>query len=796
MKKNQLFFICFFILSCFINISKAQTPSIFTIAGNGVYAFSGDGGPATNAQLDFPQGLAFDSIGNLFITEYHNNRVRKVNTSGIITTFAGNGIGAFSGDGAAATLACLNDPQDIAIDHSGNIYLTDLFNRRIRKINTTGIITTIAGTGTVGSTGDGGQATAADITPEGIAVDFHGNIYFPGGSGGNSVRKINTSNIISTIAGTFSTSGYSGDGSPATAAMLFSPMGAVCDKKGNLYIADYENNCIRKIDTFGIIHTFAGNGTSGFYGDGGPATNANLNLPKNVTVDKAGNIYINDYGNERIRKVDTFGIISTIAGNGVIGYSPDGVAATAASIGQSGGLACDSTGNIYFSDYYNNLVRKISTTGILSTLVGNSHIRYSGDHGPATNAELNNSAGVALDALGNIYIADGGNSCLRKVSTTSDTINTIAGSPTVSGFAGDGGPASAAKMANPINIAISPTGDIVFCDSGNSCLRKVSTTSDTINTIAGSQVLGAGFSGDGGPATAAQISNTASFCFDASGNIYIADGGNSCIRKVNRSTGIISTIIGTPTVSGFSGDGGPASVAHLNNPTAIAIDATGNIYFTDGGNNCLRKVSTTSDTINTIAGTPTVSGFSGDGGAALSAQFNNPSGIAITSSGKIFISDKGNNRMRVITTTGIIKTVAGQDTAGFNGDGLCSGVELNQPQGVCLDAYYNCYIADRFNNRIRYISYNVFAEMLDKPLSEMIISPNPSSGHFNVTINAVDKNEFKIVITNILGEKIKEFATNANQTIDVELNVAAGIYLINAISNNGILSGKLIVTNK
>jgi DNA-binding beta-propeller fold protein YncE len=289
--------------------------------------------------------------------------------------------------------------------------------------------------------------------------------------------------------------------------------------------------------------------------------------------------------------------------------------------------------------------------------------------------------------------------------------------------------ATLAQIFNPTFIAINPSGDIVFCDSGNAVLRKVSSTGGVISTIAGNFSLGAGFSGDGGAATAARIGSNCTFCFDAAGNMFISDGDNHCIRKVSSAGGMITTIAGTPGVPGFAGDGGMADTAMFNHPAGIAIDASGNLYVADAGNNVLRKVSSTGGVITTIAGTPMVAGFSGDGAAATAAKLHHPYGVAVTSSGsEIFLADQANSRMRYISSTGSIFTVVGTAIAGFNGDGACATTEIDSPQGVCIDTLHNCYIADRNNNRIRYIDYHLEVYRVSEQ-SVVDLYPNPSDGH-------------------------------------------------------------------
>ena len=358
-----------FILSIALYLNT-NAQIITTVAGNGngpgvgIGDFGGDGGQATSAELNIPTGVIIDATGNLYISDYWNERIRKVNTSGIITTFAGNGTDSYSGDGGQATNAELSSPMQLAIDRLGNLYFAALFNNRIRKIDSQGIITTVAGNGTASYSGDGGQATNATLNE---------------------------------------------------------PSGVTIDSSGNLYIADTGNNLIRKVNTSGIISTVVGNGTHGFNGDGGQATDAELNYPSSITLDATGNLYIVDAGNGRIRKVNNIGIISTIAGTSMQGFSGDGGQATNATLSNPSALAIDSIGNLYISDEDNYRIRMVNTSGIISTIAGNGTRGFSGDGGQATDAELFDPKGLILDNLGNLYVADNGNSRIRKVTNVAST---------------------------------------------------------------------------------------------------------------------------------------------------------------------------------------------------------------------------------------------------------------------------------------------------------------------------------------------------------------------------------------
>jgi hypothetical protein len=366
-----LFFIC--------HVLDAQT--ISTIAGNNTSSYSGDGGSALSAAIGAPWGVSLDKYGNRYIADGMNNVVRKVNASGIITTVAGNGTPGYSGDGGAATSAQLNYPQAVATDNAGNIYIADDANYVVRKVNTAGIISTFAGTAGVGGySGDGGAATSAQLYGAiGLAIDKKGNVYISDGN--EYVRKVDTSGIISTYAG--GTYGYSGDGAAATLAGMANPAGLAIDDTGNLFIADNQNNVIRKVDTFGTISTIAGDGylaesggfppTGAYNGDGGPAILAELNEPFGVAADKWGNIFIGDQSNNVVRKVDATGTITTVAGDGYnasIGYgsySGDSGLAVNATLNYPAGVAIDSVGHLYIADENNYVIREVQPITIVAT---------------------------------------------------------------------------------------------------------------------------------------------------------------------------------------------------------------------------------------------------------------------------------------------------------------------------------------------------------------------------------------------------------------------------------------------
>jgi sugar lactone lactonase YvrE len=611
------------------------------------------GGPAAATKLSGIGGVAADSAGNVFITDSMYGRVLRIAADGTITTIAGIytccGLSRSSGDGGPAVNASFTYPQPqlIAIDASGNLYVLD--NVRIRKISTDGIITTVAGNGIYGYSGDGGPATSAELGYiGGLAVDPKGNLYLSDSyySGDDDfptytrVRMVSPDGTISTIAGNGGF-GYSGDGGQAINAQLqLTPGGALAtDSSGNLYILGGDR--VRKVSTNGIITTIAGTGAFGYSGDGGPATSALLGYASALATDSAGNVYIAD--GPRIRKVTPAGTITTVAGDGnSTGGAAfgDGGPATAATLSNPTGVAVDNAGTLYIADTFNNDVRKVDSNGVISTIaVGGAPNDY-GDG-------LNWPSGLAIDPGGNLYVADCGNGRIRMISPGGN-VSTVAGIKAVhSGFSGDGGPAIAAELSWPKDIALDSSGNLYIADTNNNRIRLV-TTGGTITTISGTGVPGyngAGYSGDGGPAVSANLNLPSGVAIDASGTLFIADTNNFRVRKISPS-GIIITVAGTG-VKGSSGDGGPALQAQLNNPTGLKLDNAGNLYIADGA--AVRMVWPTG-VITTVAGTG-VLGFSGDGGPATSAQLG-AWGLAVDRSGNLYVADPWSNIIRLLAPAG------------------------------------------------------------------------------------------------------------------------------------------------
>ncbi|HKW98649.1 MAG TPA: IPT/TIG domain-containing protein [Bryobacteraceae bacterium] len=544
--------------------------TVITIAGTGSFDSTGDGGPAVAASLWQPFGLALDRQGNLYVGEYGGNRVRRIDTHGTISTFAGTGQFGYNGDGIRATDARVS-PWGLAFDDAGNLYIGDYEGYRVRKVTTDGIIHTIGGTGIGGYNGDGVLATRANIySATGVAVDHAGNVYVADGQN-QRVRKITPDGMISTVAGTGVAGILLGAGREATLSQLSYPVGVFTDNAGNLYIAD---GVVRKVDSRGKLTTIAGS-ASFASGDGGSATAAQLAGTTAIARDAAGNIYLSDTAARRIRKIDQSGVINTIAGDGEEGYAGDGVPAVTAPLNDPRGLVFDRAGNLYIADAGNNRVRMVGLDGVIHTFAGTGPAGFSGDGGSGAAAELSYPSGVAIDDEGAVYIADTGNNRIRKVSPDG-TIGTIAGNGTA-GYNGDGGAAADAQLSSPGGVRLDAAGNLYIADTGNHVVRKVS--NGMISTVAGTGV--AGESDDGGFATSAALVAPVSVGVDAQGNLFIVDRDDGRIRRV-RPGGRIDTVAGSGSPQSPDEDGGPGFILGLTSPQDAAVDATGNLYIAEG----------------------------------------------------------------------------------------------------------------------------------------------------------------------------------------------------------------------
>jgi uncharacterized repeat protein (TIGR02543 family) len=579
--------------------------------------------------------LAVDSAGNLYIADAGSNRIRMVDTKGVIHTFAGNGNNANRGDGGPAISASLNTPTAIVFDAKGDLLIADTGNNEIRMVSPNGIMSKVAGTGNAAFDGyNGTAATAAFSGPTGVAVDQSGNIYVSD-TGNQLVRMISTAGITSVIAGFASQKGAFGDGRQAATAEVNNPGSLVFDTAGNLYIADIGNDRVRRIAPNGVISNYAGSGTVGAGGDGGYAIAANLNLQA-IGIDPQNNLLIADGGNYRVRFVSaSSGFISTIGGNGLITYNPQNL------------LRNGDT--LYFSDTNANRIRQFSITAgasSISLLAGNGQSTFDAADDVALVARLNAPRGIAMDSAGNIYFADSKNDAIRKI-TPEGALVTLAGNATTID-AGDGGLATAAVVDGPVDVAIAGNGSgnlYILEQQGNKV--RVITPNGNIATYAGTGLPGAPPSPTG-VALSQPLNGPQGLAVDTTGALYIADTGNNLIRKVT-TDGKIATVAGSGA-SGYTGDGGAATSAALRSPTAVAVDSFGNLFIADTRNDVIREVGA-DGIIGTVAGIPAVppvAGFNGDGSPATSYSLNQPNAVVIGSGCSILVADTGNQRIREV----------------------------------------------------------------------------------------------------------------------------------------------------
>jgi uncharacterized protein (TIGR03437 family) len=642
-------------------VFKLERSGIVTrLAGNSRVGYQGDGGSVLNAQFGGSIRAAVDPAGSLYIADFRNHRLRKVSPAGVITTIAGDGIAAYSGDGGPAQQAELIGPADVAADSRGNVFLLD--GARIRKISAAGIISTVAGTGSSGYSGDGGPAVSAQLsTPSGIVVDSSGSIYFADYDVLR-VRKISPDGIIQTVAGT-GAYGHSGDGGPAINARLEGPGALALDRNGSLYLIDgtqedADGASIRKVSPAGIITTVS--------------TRSDLGNLWALAIDPDDTLFVAQMDFGRIGRIEGDGSITTIAGRA--GSADDflrPMPAASAQFYSPIGVAVDAKGSVYIADSSIHRVRVIYPAGIITTVAGTGSAGYSGDGGLATQSSLYLPSGVAVDTRGNVYIADHGNRRIRKVSPAG-TITTVAGTGTN------------VPVGDVWAVATDSADNLYVADTSSQQIRRIS-TDGTVTIVAGDGTQG--YSGDGGPATNANLflGQKTTLATDRQGNLYFVNGytnppapgqmggvSSARVRKVSPD-GVISTVAGNGT-AGHSGDGGPGTQAQLSFPTGLTADNAGNLYIADADSQSIRMLSP-SGIITTIAGTGDV-GYTGDGGLAAMAQFNGPAGLATDVSGNLFVADQFNNAIRILQPVSSNVSITGVANAADNRAGPIAPGEI------------------------------------------------------------------------------------------------------------------------
>jgi hypothetical protein len=741
----------FVVAACSLIITAAGQDVVNTVIGGGP-----NGLPGKNANMYDPYQEAIDASGNIYVASYAMHRVFKISTAGVETVVAGNGINGYSGDGGPAVRAQLNYPEGVAVDGANppNVYIADWDNCLVRKVNqTTGIITTVAGlvnsAGTstsCGYSGDGGPANKAELdSAAGVAVNpATGDLYIADYSNGV-VRKVAggvPTGTITTVAGTPSqncggTAPY-GDGGAATAAHLCNPDAVSIDTASpvNLYITELSRCTVREVvGSSKDIYQLAGSYTKGcgYNGDGINAVGAELYQPYQTRASVSGStttVDIADYANGRLRQftltysgaVPKVGNISTVAGKGEGGWCDDDGGAALSACMTPVGIVYDSSGNFYISDYQADRIRKITkSSGLINTIFG-----WGPDGG--TEVSFSNPVGISGVAGGTpsllypvaVYadptstkVYGGGyqGNAIYVWNSSTNTVSNFAGSG-VYGFAGDGAAANSAavELAYPWGVGKDSKGNIYIADYNDCAIREVVAATGNITTVVGGSpgaLKGCGYTNTG--AVDSQLDGPYAVTFDSANNMYIADYDNCAIRKLTASTGLVSTIAGAPPATrgcGFSGDGGPATAALIYYPQSVTVDGAGNVYFMEaqGTNTCrVREIVAQTGIIQTVVGDGSC-GYSGDGSALGNSIYSGY--VTADVNGNLFLSDYYNYLVRWVTPSGQMLTFAGTPQVyGYTGDGgPALKATFYYPAGIARDSAGNTYVADGYNQRIRQIT--------------------------------------------------------------------------------------------
>jgi hypothetical protein len=785
-----------------LSLTTSAGGDVTTLAGSGAYGNTDANG--ASASFNNPSGVAVDGSGNVYVADHSNHKIRKVAPDGEVTTLAGSG--ATGSTDANSASASFNGPDGVAVDGSGNIYVADFNNHKIRKISPNGDVTTLAGSGTGGST-DANGTSASFYGPKGVAVDGSGNVYVAD-QRNNKIRKIAPNGDVTTLAG----SGAEGlTDANGTSASFNAPLGVAVDGSGNVYVADYNNVRIRKISPNGDVTTLAGSDAEGSTDANG--TSASFNFPTGVAVDGFGNVYVADYFNHKIRKIAPNGDVTTLAGSGAQG-SNDANGTSASFIGPTG-VAVDGSGNVYVADYFNHKIRKISASGaVLSgtapAVLGDYPVVLSANDGNGGTANQSftititdttnpvftsatvvnfaeNGTGTAYtiiatdanaityslgtgndEALFNVDATtgevtfkvspdfltknsytiqvkanDGLNTATQNVTITVANLNeapTFTSTPVtnlneggfysyairtadadnhsvtvtattkpnwlsltttaggdVTTLAGSGTPGrsdangASASFLSPLGVAVDGSGN-VYVVEGSYKIRKIAPNGD-VTTLAGSEAQG-GTDANGSSASFNVLSGVA---VDGSGNVYVADQRNYKIRKI-APNGDVTTLAGSGAYGSTDANGTSASFSLT---TGVAVDGSGNVYVADYFNHKIRKIASNGD-VTTLAG----SGAQGSTDAnGISASFIDPSGVAVDGSGNVYVADQGNNKIRKIAPNGDVTTLAGSGSAGST-DANGTSASFNHPTGVAVDGFGDVYVADQRNNKIRKIAPN------------------------------------------------------------------------------------------
>jgi len=675
-------------------------------------------GLLAEAGFNTPEGVAVDSVGNIYVADTQNSTIRKVTSGGVATTLAGTkrSIGSTDGTGSAARF---QKPIGVAVDGAGNVYVADSWNRTIRKVTPVGVVTTLAGSAGIIGSADGTGSAARFYYPTGVAVDSAGNIYVADQA---RIRKVTSAGVVTTLAGSYGVNG-SADGT-GSAALFHSLYGVALDAAGNVYVTDSYNHTIRKVTSAGVATTLAGKAyTSG--SSNGTGSAARFNNPTGIAVDGSGNVYVADEYNNRIRKITPAGAATTLAG--LSSGSSDGTG-SAAQFFSPKGMSMDGSSNVYVSDSNNHAIRKITQAGAVTTLAGGATV-YGSIDGIGSTARFQPPSGIAMDNSGNVYVSASFEPTIRKV-TSSGLVTTLPG-----GFPNgvSGG------------ISIDGTGNIYSAHYGT--IKKM-TSAGVMSILAGTEYSSGSIDGTG---SSARFSTARDVALDNSGNIYVADTGNHTIRKVTQA-GVVTTVAGTAGSIGSTD--GTGSAARFNQPNGVAVDSTGNVYVADYGNHRIRKV-TPAGVVTTMADTV---------GSAV--FFYQPLKIAVDGSDNVYVSN--NTRVLKVTQVGLVAAIGGSVEGRDVGYGISAS--FISPK-IAVNSSGRVYLTD--NARVVYGEEAGFQPILAQGGASSL---SPNSVTLNGTVNPngfVTTVSFEYGLTTAYGSSASVTLSPSNGT--TAQNVAAAL---------------------
>jgi sugar lactone lactonase YvrE len=648
-------------------LAAVSSLTFTTLAGAPGAVVNSQDGTGTAAQFDAPRGVAVDRSGNIYIADTRNNTIRKVTPSGTVTTLAGSA-GSEGLANGAGTAARFNEPFGIAVADDGTVYVADNSNNAIRKITAEGVVSTFAG-GTGAGSNDGTGTSARLDEPRAIALDTSGTLYVADYDN-HTIRKITAAGVVTTVAGRADEPGNA-DGN-GTSASFRGPMGIAVDAAGVIYVGDTGNHSIRRIGTNGAVTTLTLSGQT-------------ISEPRGIVIASSGALLVADYGAHCIRSISSSGVVTTVAGSVNSPGTADGAAASAR-FHYPSAVALTTSGTMFVADTENDTLRSMSASGAVTTLAGAAG-RVNTADGKGANARFDDPFAIAVDANGVTFVADSAAHVIRRVAADG-TVTTYAGTPGAYGI--DDGTGLNARFYSPSGVAVDSAGTVYVADSGNSTIRKIA-AGGIVTTFAG---LGRTRGSADATGTSARFETPFGIAVGPNGNVYVSDSAANTIRKIT-AAGVVTTLAGRAGSSGNTD--GAGSAARFTVPYAVAVDAAGTVFVVDHGNHTIRKV-TADGTVTTLAGTAGTAGSTNGRGAA--ATFRYPSGVAVDRSGTVFVADTDNHLIRAIATDGEVTTVGGSGATGST-DGTGTTARFFNPKGVAADTSGRIYVADLSNHTVR-----------------------------------------------------------------------------------------------